>query len=612
MSPNPNFDLELPLTAGDYLYVYGDMDDDGYYHGQLMSGQSGMIPSNFIEKVADDEEDDGFQASQKAHRQEHSSHLHDIEEVDEEISSGGLSSIAPPRALTLERQFVEGGMYTVAIKWEVPHPLPEGTTGYCAYVNGERNYDVDDANETGVLLTGIPRKQLVKISVRTTTEEGESPDPPKLIILNPQYPEPPTNVRVSRSDTPSACLMVNWSPSKPLKEGNPVNGYTVYLNNHHCVQLGSNPTPVKSVCAQVFATDLKEFKDKLLKASVVSLTVCALSGGYFSAHSLAVVVAKEDVHSVCGRMTADEAEFTSSATSLSSVEDEEEVEKEVYGPAGGEEERGGKGEEPYSQEVGIVMVEDMDEVPPSNGTVKHSAPVVYYRALACYDPQLQSPNDDATEELGFLENDIVVGLETVDEDGFIYAELNGKAGYIPSNLVDRITDEEELSRMEAILQDQSSRCAAQPHSVNGNSRESLGEGLKMKALFDYDPARDSPNENSEVELAISEGDMVTVFGKADANGFFKAEVAGKKGLVPCNFLEEMTPPRNDGIEVFAADEDSMRIADSIIQKADIQSSAPQTWKSEKATNQKRKGGGGLLSRGKSLLSKSVGKQHSGN
>ena len=55
MSPNQNFDLELPLTAGDYLYVYGDMDEDGYYHGQLMSGQSGMVPSNFIEKVTDDE-----------------------------------------------------------------------------------------------------------------------------------------------------------------------------------------------------------------------------------------------------------------------------------------------------------------------------------------------------------------------------------------------------------------------------------------------------------------------------------------------------------------------------------------------------------------------------
>ena len=43
----------------------------------------------------------------------------------------------------------------------------------------------------------------------------------------------------------------------------------------------------------------------------------------------------------------------------------------------------------------------------------------------------------------------------------------------------------------------------------------------MKALFDYDPAQDSPNENSEVELAITEGDVVTVFGKPDGDGFFK-------------------------------------------------------------------------------------------
>lgn len=46
----------------------------------------------------------------------------------------------------------------------------------------------------------------------------------------------------------------------------------------------------------------------------------------------------------------------------------------------------------------------------------------------------------------------------------------------------------------------------------------------------------------------------------------QAELKGKKGLVPSNFLAELTPPRNDGIEVFAADEDSMRIADQIIQK----------------------------------------------
>ena len=155
--------------------------------------------------------------------------------------------------------------------------------------------------------------------------------------------------------------MVQWLPSKPLKEGNPIDGYTVYLNGHSCAQLGSNPTPVKSVCTQVFASDLRDFKDELLKADIVSLTACAMSKEYFSAHSLPIVVSKDDVQFVCagGKMTTDESEITSSATSLSSIEDEEE--KEVYG----EEE-----EEIQPQEVGVVLVEDVggSPEPPANGT----------------------------------------------------------------------------------------------------------------------------------------------------------------------------------------------------------------------------------------------------
>lgn len=33
--PNDNPELELPLTAGEYIYVYGDMDDDGFYEGNF-------------------------------------------------------------------------------------------------------------------------------------------------------------------------------------------------------------------------------------------------------------------------------------------------------------------------------------------------------------------------------------------------------------------------------------------------------------------------------------------------------------------------------------------------------------------------------------------------
>ena len=53
MSPNPNHDQELSLVAGDYIYVFGDMDGDGFYHAQLTTGEMGLAPSNFIEIVED-------------------------------------------------------------------------------------------------------------------------------------------------------------------------------------------------------------------------------------------------------------------------------------------------------------------------------------------------------------------------------------------------------------------------------------------------------------------------------------------------------------------------------------------------------------------------------
>ncbi|XP_033115228.1 RIMS-binding protein 3-like isoform X6 [Anneissia japonica] len=52
-SPNENPDAELPLKAGEYIYVYGDADEDGFYEGELMSGERGLVPGNFIERIAD-------------------------------------------------------------------------------------------------------------------------------------------------------------------------------------------------------------------------------------------------------------------------------------------------------------------------------------------------------------------------------------------------------------------------------------------------------------------------------------------------------------------------------------------------------------------------------
>ncbi|KAM4827736.1 RIMS-binding protein 3-like [Thomomys bottae] len=51
--PNEHPEGELPLTAGDYVYVFGDMDEDGFYEGELGDGRRGLVPSNLVEQIPD-------------------------------------------------------------------------------------------------------------------------------------------------------------------------------------------------------------------------------------------------------------------------------------------------------------------------------------------------------------------------------------------------------------------------------------------------------------------------------------------------------------------------------------------------------------------------------
>ncbi|KAM5312221.1 RIMS-binding protein 3B-like [Glossophaga mutica] len=51
--PNEHPENELPLTAGDYVYIFGDMDEDGFYEGELEDGRRGLVPSNLVEQILD-------------------------------------------------------------------------------------------------------------------------------------------------------------------------------------------------------------------------------------------------------------------------------------------------------------------------------------------------------------------------------------------------------------------------------------------------------------------------------------------------------------------------------------------------------------------------------
>ena len=50
-SQNDNPESELPLLAGDYVLVWGEIDEDGYLEAELMDGRRGLVPSNYITKL---------------------------------------------------------------------------------------------------------------------------------------------------------------------------------------------------------------------------------------------------------------------------------------------------------------------------------------------------------------------------------------------------------------------------------------------------------------------------------------------------------------------------------------------------------------------------------
>lgn len=52
-SPNNYPELELSLEPGDYLLLFGNLDDDYFYQGELFNGEQGLVPSNYVEIIED-------------------------------------------------------------------------------------------------------------------------------------------------------------------------------------------------------------------------------------------------------------------------------------------------------------------------------------------------------------------------------------------------------------------------------------------------------------------------------------------------------------------------------------------------------------------------------
>ncbi|XP_039735155.1 RIMS-binding protein 2 isoform X1 [Pteropus medius] len=178
-------------------------------------------------------------------------------------------------------------------------------------------------------------------------------------------------------------------------------------------------------------------------------------------------------------------------------------------------------------------------------------PARIFVALFDYDPLSMSPNPDAAEELPFKEGQIIKVYGDKDADGFYRGETCARLGLIPCNMVSEIqADDDEM--MDQLLRQGFLPLNTPVEKTERNRRGGRPRPVPTRravALYDYDPRESSPNIDAEAELTFCTGDIITVFGEIDEDGFYYGELNGQKGLVPSNFLEEVP----DDVEVYLSD-----------------------------------------------------------
>ncbi|XP_078598124.1 peripheral-type benzodiazepine receptor-associated protein 1-like isoform X1 [Branchiostoma floridae x Branchiostoma japonicum] len=231
----------------------------------------------------------------------------------------------------------------------------------------------------------------------------------------------------------------------------------------------------------------------------------------------------------------------------------------------------------------------------------------WFVALFDYDPMTMSPNPDAAdEELPFREGQLIKVYGDKDGDGFFMGDVDGRCGVVPCNLVEEIEDDYRLQQLRnsnnVLSSDKLDSLPGgyhrdEAHIQNGHLSQLQSPVRRMRALFDYDPQEMSPNVDTEMELPFYQGDIIHVVGEMDEDGFFMGEMDGRRGLVPSNFLEDLSGDQANNYAPQPTGHDRAYRSPSHIQDRDV---SPQPDRREAQPPKKKKG---LLSKGKKLFKK---------
>ncbi|XP_010221808.1 PREDICTED: peripheral-type benzodiazepine receptor-associated protein 1, partial [Tinamus guttatus] len=247
--PNENPEAELPLIAGEYIYVYGDMDEDGFFEGELMDGRRGLVPSNFVERVSDDDlmtflpsELNDLTHSSYQEKSFVSASTSSGDKSDYSIEESSISPLTSraegdqeepvshtavpyPRKLTLIKQLAR----SIVVGWEPPL-LPAGCPdiqSYNIYVDEELRQNVKSGFQTKAVIEKLDLKtKSYRVSVQSVTEQGRSDRLRCTFFVGQDLCVAPTMLKVRSVTATSAEVM--WLPC------NSNYSHAVYLNGEEC------------------------------------------------------------------------------------------------------------------------------------------------------------------------------------------------------------------------------------------------------------------------------------------------------------------------------------------------------------------------------------------
>lgn len=168
-----------------------------------------------------------------------------------------------------------------------------------------------------------------------------------------------------------------------------------------------------------------------------------------------------------------------------------------------------------------------------------------FLALCDYDPENDSPNDDPSEELPLENGQIITVYGEIGPDLFFHGEYKGRRGVVASTLVQEVPnmDLEENGVDDGDYDEEDVELPEGPPFPVGSI---------VKALYDYEPAEMSPNDDGlNDELPFREGDFLKIISNRDIDGFYQAEHKATlvRGLVPHNFIALHAAPSSGGTPV---------------------------------------------------------------